>query len=137
MSTALPHPDAHAPPAKQPLADGPVAFGITRRLDQFEPDGTRPFVRFVITETLAKDNTMELYKRALDELLAGRRHFALDFATAKYVDGKAIERLKSLSYRVLEVKGVLKFENVNDDLYTLFEMTRLTNLFDVSKAVAP
>jgi anti-anti-sigma regulatory factor len=112
-----------------------VAAGVTRSLDLLVEEGRPVTVRYTIAATLSRENSFPMYRRALDDLLAGRQHFVLDFAGAGYVDGKALEVLKALSYKVHEIKGVLVFENVNDDLYTLLQLTRFANLIDVRKAV--
>ena len=79
-------------------------------------------------------NRQELKQKILDELERGARRFLVDFAQTGYIDSSGLGVLVSLSKRIRENKGELRLANLNDDLKTLFELTKLDPLFQISGA---
>jgi anti-sigma B factor antagonist len=77
-------------------------------------------------------NRQELKQKILDELERGARRFLVDFAQTGYIDSSGLGVLVSLSKRIRENKGELRLANLNDDLKTLFELTKLDTLFQIS-----
>lgn len=76
-------------------------------------------------------NRQELKQKILEELEKGERRFVVDFARAGYIDSSGLGVLVSLSKKVREVGGDLRLANLNDDLRTLFELTKLDTLFQI------
>ncbi len=74
-------------------------------------------------------NRQELKQRVLDELERGERKFLVDFSHTGYIDSSGLGVLVSLSKRIRELNGDLRLSNLNDDLKTLFELTKLDTLF--------
>lgn len=91
-------------------------------------------VRYTPRVNLGRENTMELYKHVLNDLLAGERTFVLDFSGNPYVDGRALEKLKQMSQRIVELRGKLTIENANEDLFTLLTLTHFDRLFVIKRA---
>lgn len=77
-------------------------------------------------------NRQELKQRVLDELEHGERHFLIDFARTGYIDSSGLGVLVSLSKKIRELGGELRLANLNDDLRTLFELTKLDTLFQIA-----
>ena len=77
-------------------------------------------------------NRQELKQRVLDEAEAGARKVLIDFAKAGYIDSSGLGVLVSLAKRMRELGGDLRLANLNDDLQTLFELTKLDSLFQIS-----
>ena len=77
-------------------------------------------------------NRQELKQRVLDELEGGSRKFLVDFAGTAYIDSSGLGVLVSLSKKIREQGGELRLANLNDDLKTLFELTKLDTLFQIS-----
>jgi anti-sigma B factor antagonist len=77
-------------------------------------------------------NRQELKQKILDELDRGARKFLVDFAQTGYIDSSGLGVLVSLSKRIRERNGELRLANLNDDLKTLFELTKLDTLFTIS-----
>jgi anti-sigma B factor antagonist len=77
-------------------------------------------------------NRNELKQKVLDELDKGERKVLIDFARTGYIDSSGLGVLVSLSKRIREVGGDLRLANLNDDLKTLFELTKLDSLFQIS-----
>ena len=77
-------------------------------------------------------NRQELKQRVLDELDRGERRFLVDFGQTGYIDSSGLGVLVSLSKRIRELNGDLRLSNLNDDLKTLFELTKLDTLFQIA-----
>jgi anti-sigma B factor antagonist len=76
-------------------------------------------------------NRQELKQTVLDELDRGERRFRLDFSQTGYVDSSGLGVLVSLSRKIRERGGELRLANLNDDIKTLFKLTKLDALFGV------
>ena len=74
----------------------------------------------------------ELKQKVLDELEKGEKKFLIDFSQTGYIDSSGLGVLVSLSKKIREQGGELRLANLNDDLQTLFELTKLDTLFQIS-----
>lgn len=79
-------------------------------------------------------NRQELKQRVLDELEHGERRFLIDFSGTGYIDSSGLGVLVSLSKKIRELGGELRLANLNDDLRTLFELTKLDTLFQIAES---
>lgn len=77
-------------------------------------------------------NRQELKQKVLDELEKGERRFLIDFSKTGYIDSSGLGVLVSLSKKIREHGGELRLANLNDDLKTLFELTKLDTLFQIA-----
>ena len=77
-------------------------------------------------------NRQELKQRVLDEIERGERKFLVDFEKTGYIDSSGLGVLVSLSKKIRELNGELRLSNLNDDLRTLFELTKLDTLFQIT-----
>ena len=77
-------------------------------------------------------NRQELKQRVLDELEKGARKFLIDFSSTGYIDSSGLGVLVSLSKKIREQGGELRLANLNEDLRTLFELTKLDTLFHIA-----
>ena len=77
-------------------------------------------------------NRQELKQKVLDELENGERKFIVDFEKTGYIDSSGLGVLVSLSKKVRERGGELRLANLNEDLKTLFELTKLDTLFHIA-----
>ncbi|HEX4469647.1 MAG TPA: STAS domain-containing protein [Gemmatimonadaceae bacterium] len=78
---------------------------------------------------LVAGNRQQLREAIVSEIDRGAHSFVIDFAEAGYVDSAGLGALVSLSKRIRESSGSLRLTNLNEDLRTLFELTRLDTLF--------
>lgn len=78
-------------------------------------------------------NRQELKQKVLDELEKGERKFLIDFAQTGYIDSSGLGVLVSLSKKIREHGGELRLADLNDDLQTLFELTKLDTLFQIAE----
>ena len=76
-------------------------------------------------------NRQELKHVVLERLREGDREFLIDFAETGYIDSSGLGVLVSLSKKVREQGGELRLAALNEDLRTLFELTKLDTLFTI------
>lgn len=81
---------------------------------------------------LIVSNRQELKQRVLDEAEGGARKIVVDFAKTGYIDSAGLGVLVSLAKRLRELGGDIRLANLNDDLQTLFELTKLDTLFQIA-----
>ncbi len=77
-------------------------------------------------------NRQELKQKILDALEAGDRKFLIDFTRTGYIDSSGLGVLVSLSKKIRDEGGELRLAGLNEDLRTLFELTKLDTLFAIS-----
>jgi anti-sigma B factor antagonist len=77
-------------------------------------------------------NRQELKQKVLEELEGGGRKFLIDFSNTGYIDSSGLGVLVSLSKKIREQGGELRLANLNEDLRTLFELTKLDTLFHIA-----
>ena len=86
---------------------------------------------------LVAGNRQQLREAVVGEIERGARSIIIDFADTGYVDSAGLGVLVSLSKRVREANASLQLVNLNEDLRTLFELTRLDTLFDLEGHAPP
>ena len=77
-------------------------------------------------------NRQELKQQVLEHLEGGDLKFVIDFANTGYIDSSGLGVLVSLSKKIREQGGELRLSSLNDDLRTLFELTKLDTLFRIA-----
>ena len=78
-------------------------------------------------------NRQELKQLVLDAIDKGAKKVLVDFARTGYIDSSGLGVLVSLAKKIREGGGDLRLANLNDDLQTLFELTKLDTLFQISQ----
>jgi anti-sigma B factor antagonist len=68
----------------------------------------------------------------LERIAAGERRFLMDFGESSYIDSTGLGALVSLSRKIREAGGRLRLTGLNEDLRTLFELTKLDTVFDLA-----
>ncbi len=81
-------------------------------------------------------NRQELKQKVLEELENGERKFVVDFDQTGYIDSSGLGVLVSLSKKIREQGGELRLASLNEDLRTLFELTKLDTLFKIADSRA-
>lgn len=77
-------------------------------------------------------NRQELKQRVLEQLEGGDMKFVIDFSNTGYIDSSGLGVLVSLSKKIREQGGELRLSSLNEDLRTLFELTKLDTLFRIT-----
>jgi len=87
---------------------------------------------FSMDGELTVGNRQDLKRGVLDAVANGDRKILIDFAQTSYIDSSGLGVLVSLSKRIRESGGELRLAALNEDLGTLFELTRLDTLFSIA-----
>lgn len=98
---------------------------------EIEREGDVTVVR--VEGELVVGNRKALKDGVLERLAAGDRKFLVDFGEAGYIDSSGLGVLVSLSKQIREEGGDLRICGLDEDLRTLFELTRLDTLFDITE----
>jgi anti-sigma B factor antagonist len=72
----------------------------------------------------------DMIQAALDR---GERKLLVDFSRTGYIDSSGLGALVSVSKRIREASGELRLAGHNDDLRSLFELTKLDTLFTITE----
>lgn len=86
----------------------------------------------VIGGQLIVGNRQELKTLIQEGLDRGERKFLVDCSRTGYIDSSGLGALVSLSKKVRELGGELRIAGLNEDLRSLFELTKLDTLFHIS-----
>ncbi|HYT84727.1 MAG TPA: STAS domain-containing protein [Gemmatimonadales bacterium] len=78
-------------------------------------------------------NRQELKQKVLESLDGGAKKFVVDFSKTGYIDSSGLGVLVSLSKKIREQGGELRLAGLNEDLQTLFELTKLDTLFAITR----
>ncbi len=81
-------------------------------------------------------NRQELKTLVYDAVDRGDRRFLLDLTPTAYIDSSGLGALVSINKKVRESGGTLRLAGLNDDLASLFELTKLDTLFSISGTAA-
>ena len=81
-------------------------------------------------------NRQELKQKVLDALEEGDKKFLIDFSKTGYIDSSGLGVLVSLSKKIRDEGGDLRLAGLNDDLKTLFELTKLDTLFAITDSAS-
>ena len=63
----------------------------------------------------------------------GERRILIDFSRTGYIDSSGLGALVSISKRIREAGGELRLAGLNEDLRSLFELTKLDTLFSIAE----
>jgi len=77
-------------------------------------------------------NRQELKATIQEALDNGERKLLVDFAKTGYIDSSGLGALVSISKKVREQGGELRLSGLNEDLRSLFELTKLDTLFAIA-----
>lgn len=77
-------------------------------------------------------NRQELKGLIQEGLDRGERKFLIDCTQTGYIDSSGLGALVTLSKKVRELGGELRIAGLNEDLRSLFELTKLDTLFHIA-----
>jgi len=78
-------------------------------------------------------NRQELKDAVQAVLDQGEQRLLIDFSGTGYIDSSGLGALVSISKRVREAGGELRLSGLNEDLRSLFELTKLDTLFAIAE----
>lgn len=85
---------------------------------------------------LVVGNRQELKAMVQESLEGGARKFLVDCSQTGYIDSSGLGALVTIAKKVRESGGELRLAGLNEDLRSLFELTKLDTLFQISPTVA-
>lgn len=77
-----------------------------------------------------RQSLKEMVQEAIDQ---GERRILIDFSRTGYIDSSGLGALVSISKKVREAGGELRLAGLNEDLRSLFELTKLDTLFAIAE----
>lgn len=81
-------------------------------------------------------NRQELKAVVQEAIDHGERKLLIDFSKTGYIDSSGLGALVSISKKVREQGGELRLSGLNEDLRSLFELTKLDTLFAIADSPA-
>ena len=78
-------------------------------------------------------NRQELKDLVQQALEQGERRLLIDFSRTGYIDSSGLGALVSISRKIREAGGELRLSGLNEDLRSLFELTKLDTLFAIAE----
>jgi anti-sigma B factor antagonist len=105
-----------------------MSFQITR-----DADGA---YRVTLEGQLVYGNRDELKSLVVEQLARDPGSFVLDCSSCGYIDSSGLGVLVALAKKVREKGGTLRVEGLNEDLTTLFELTKLDQHVAIVRGVS-
>lgn len=87
-----------------------------------------------VEDQLIVGTRQQLKQKILDELDGGQK-FVIDFSGTGYIDSSGLGLLVTLSKKISEAGGSLRLAALNQDLMSLFELTKLDTLLEIFESV--
>jgi len=87
--------------------------------------------RIDLDSQLTVGNRQELKAVAQQALDDGARKLLLDCVQTGYIDSSGLGALVTIARRVREAGGAIRLAGLNEDLRSLFELTKLDTLFEI------
>jgi anti-sigma B factor antagonist len=99
--------------------------------------GKATIVRFSDEKILEEKDIQALQDSILPmiESAPGGIHLILDFGNVQYLSSAVLGLLIRISKRIYENDGRLRLCNINQKIYEIFKITRLTKTFDIYKDI--
>ncbi len=95
----------------------------------------KPKANGVVVLTLQGDignDTVESFKAKIDELIKNPvKKYVMDFAEVSYVNSIGVGAVAAALKKAKKIQGNIKFINVSSTVMELFELTRLTKVFEI------
>ncbi len=94
-------------------------------------DESKGVVVIGVDGQLIVGNRHDLKSKVMESMDAGETKFVVDFVDTGYIDSSGLGVLVSLAKKIREAGGDLVLAGLNDDLRSLFELTKLDTLFAI------
>ena len=105
-----------------------------RRLEVEDHDPDITVVNFIDRKILDEQNIQKIGEdlfSLVDEL--GRKKILLNFSNVEYLSSAALGKFITLNKKVGASGGKLVMCNINDEIFEVFEITKLNRLFNIQK----
>ncbi|MBX4198748.1 STAS domain-containing protein [Candidatus Parcubacteria bacterium] len=78
-------------------------------------------------------NRHDFRTEVLAQVEGGKKTFVFDFTRTGSIDSSGLGYLVLIQKKIVEAGGTLKLRNLDDDMDTLFSLTKLDTLFEIVK----
>src|SRR5271170_8026053 len=105
-----------------------------RRRLEVEESGDVTIVQFIDRKILDEQNIQKIGEdlfSLVDEL--GRKKILLNFSNVEYLSSAALGKFITLNKKAQMAGGKLVMCNINEDIFEVFEITKLNKLFNIQK----
>ncbi|WP_432712502.1 STAS domain-containing protein [Pedobacter sp.] len=91
----------------------------------------------VIENKEANLSKSEAFKELVfEEIENGTKNMVISFKNVEYLDSSFLGALVAILKKLLPLKGKLVITDLNDDIFNLFELTRLDKIFILQPSLA-
>lgn len=97
-------------------------------------DDAKGVVIIGVDGQLIVGNRHDLKTKVMESMDAGETKVVVDFTNTGYIDSSGLGVLVSLAKKIREAGGDLVLAGLNEDLRTLFELTKLDTLFAIKES---
>jgi anti-sigma B factor antagonist len=121
-------------PGFESEGDNPMSSQPRRRRLEVEDHGEISVVNFIDRKILDEQNIQKIGEdlfSLVDEL--GRVKILLNFSNVDYLSSAALGKFITLNKKVHAAGGKLILCNITDDIFEVFEITKLNKLFNIQK----
>lgn len=70
-------------------------------------------------------------EKVRDHIQTGDSSFVLDFGICRFIDSTGLGVIVSSYKKCVENGGTIRLTRMNDNVHKIFELTRLTNVFEI------
>jgi anti-sigma B factor antagonist len=109
-----------------------MSMSQSRRYIRYEPVGGVTVVSFVDSKIVSEEAIQEvgdqLYALVDEE---GHKNILLNFSNVQFLSSAALGKFINLKKRIGAVKGKLKLCCIHPDLFEVFRITRLDQVFEI------
>jgi len=98
---------------------------------------TRDGGRITIVGEVRQHNRSELKEQAYDAIIEGHKAVTIDMRECGYLDSSALGVLCSIWREASARGGVVRLEHVHEELRTLFQITKLDEVFEFAGQGTP
>lgn len=88
-------------------------------------------VNIVITEVFSVEEASDFRENVRNHMDNGVNQFLLDFRDCRFIDSTGLGVIVGLYKRSAEIGGGIKLKSLNPNVRKVFDLTRLTNIFEI------
>lgn len=89
------------------------------------------YTKFTLSGSLYVNEATILREKFLEKINQGKKDFMIDFSNVNYIDSSGLGVLVSMQKRSKEKKGQVILKGLNGEVKKVFELTRLTKIFEI------
>lgn len=88
-------------------------------------------ITFEMPEMFSVEEASEFRERIREHIQNGVSSFLLDFGGCRFIDSTGLGVIVSSYKKCVENGGTIRLKSLNESVQKIFELTRLTNVFEI------